>query len=156
MARLLNWKVKETDLRTAPDEELSTLKEWIEKEEARRKFWVRLEVAVEAVNTGDEYFRAAGLAMLHLIRIEAQTQKPHQWQEIINRTKIQLPEDFSAREHAYHLAEMAHKYYERNMGDDKEASDFHTRLGRHFSESNFVFGLTHYDECDNGFYRRRS
>ena len=156
MARLLNWKVKEADLRTAPDEELSTLKEWIEKEEARRKFWVRLEVAVEAINTGDEYFRAAGLAMLHLIRIEAQTQKPHQWQEIINRTKIQLPEDFSAREHAYHLAEMAHKYYERNMGDDKEASDFHTRLGRHFSESNFVFGLTHYDECDNGFYRRRS
>ena len=156
MVRLLNWKVKEADLRTASDEELTALKAWVEKEEARRKFWSRLEIAVDAVNTGDEYFRAAGLAMLHLIKIEAQTYKPHQWHEIVKRTEIQLPEDFSARKHAYHLAEVAHKYYERNMGDDKEASEFHTRLGRHFSESNFVFGLTHYDECDNGFYRRRS
>jgi len=158
MARLVNWRVREDDLRKATDEELATLKTWIETEESRRKYWNSLEVAVDCVNTGDEYFRAAGLAMLHLLRLEAQAHKPHQWHEIVKRTEIQLPEDFSARDHAYHLAQMAHKYYDRNTGaaGDRDAADRYMEIGAHFSEADFVFGLTKYDECTNGYYFRRS
>jgi len=158
MTRLLNWKIKEADLQTASDEELVQLEKWIAKEQSRRKFWTRLQVAVEAVNTGDEYFKAAGLAMLHLIRMEAESLKPHQWKKIVNATSIQLPEDFSAKKHASHLAKMAHKYHDRNTGatGDEEAAKFYQQVCLHFRESDFVFGLTNYDECDNGHYFRRS
>lgn len=149
--RIINYKFKEADLRKVSQEELDVMKEWIRKEESRRNIWEELEVAVDAINTGHEYFKAVGIAMLHLINVKAKTLKPHQWSEIVNRTEIQLPSDFSVKEHAYHLADVSYKFCNK-----LENTELIKRIKKFFEEEDFIFQWTHYDECDNGFYRRRS
>jgi hypothetical protein len=134
----LRQHFRPSDLKKLSDEQIEEIKKLMEVEESRRKFWTRLEVAVEAVNTGHEYFRAAGLALLHILRIEVKALKPAGAADLLARIGIQLPEDFSAKDHAYALADM----YER--------------LSKNFDEYRFVAGLTHYDEWNNGMYFRRS
>lgn len=127
-------------LKTASDKQLQDTKNIIDQEIDKRKkkkqsiehLNNQLKAAVEAVNTGDEYCVAKGLALLYQIQKEAKLLKKR---TIVNATQVQLPQDFDPHNHAQILKIFTDEY------PKKKKEDFqctHNALDRYFDYDDFV------------------
>lgn len=132
------------DLKNDSDEELKQVQEFIKEALRKRREDEDDLLYLKAWETNDPALIALGAAMMR---------QKHRWD--MARLANRLPCEPSARKLAYWVAD--HRLVEDDKKlPDEEHEKLRQQILRRFDVSDFVFGHTHYDECHNGFYFRRS
>ena len=130
-------------LQAYSDQELDLLARKIQDEKDAR-WWARvLAVAKQAREIEEVYFQTVADAMLFQCSLSSAP--------AADEAKDLTPKDKSVREVAYDLAVITYHYEPK-----EEALALFEKIKCFFNESDFVFGYTHYDVCDNGLYYRMS
>lgn len=135
------------DLDNDTDEELIRAQQWLKDQLEKRKYNKHHALYVNAWGTNNPVLIALGAAMMRFVH-----------RQPMSEVADKLPCKAEASKVAYYLADHYKVWYDA-MDREKLSEEEEKLLKailREFDVSTFIFTFTHYDECSNGYFFRRS